>query len=41
MKLYVDATGKQVTVSKDPEPKLDQNGTQRSDKKTGRLMWST
>ena len=41
MKLYVDTTGKQVTVSKDPEPKLDQNGTQRSDKKTGRLMWST
>ena len=41
VKIYVDTTGKQVTVSKDPEPKLDQNGTQRSDKKTGRLMWST
>lgn len=41
MKLYVDTTGKQVTVSKDPEPKKDQNGNQRSEKGTGRLMWST
>ena len=41
MKLYVDTKGKQVTVSKDPEPKKDQNGNQRSDKGTGRLMWST
>ncbi|MGN9913598.1 hypothetical protein ACTMTJ_39305 [Phytohabitans sp. LJ34] len=41
MKLYVDAKGKQVTVSKDPEPKNDQNGNQRSEKGTGRLMWST
>ena len=41
MKLYVDTTGKQVTVSKDPEPKQDQNGTQKSEKGTGRLMWST
>ena len=41
MKLYVDTTGKQVTVSKDTEPKTDQNGNQRSEKGTGRLMWST
>ena len=41
MKLYVDTTGKQVTVSKDPEPKNDQNGSQRSEKGTGRPMWST
>jgi hypothetical protein len=41
VKLYVDTTGKQVTVSKDPEPKNDQNGNQRSEKGTGRLMWST
>ena len=41
MKLYVDTKGKQVTVSKDPEPKKDQNGNQRSDKGTGRLMWAT
>ena len=41
MKLYVDTTGKQVTVSRDPEPKNDQNGSQRSERGTGRLMWST
>lgn len=41
MKLYVDTTGKQVTVSKDTAPKNDQNGNQRSEKGTGRLMWST
>ncbi|HET8662576.1 MAG TPA: hypothetical protein VFM55_26845 [Micromonosporaceae bacterium] len=41
MKLYVDTTGKQVTVSKDPEPKNNQEGHQRSEKGTGRLMWST
>jgi hypothetical protein len=37
----VDTQGKQVTVSRDPEPKNDQNGNQRSEKGTGRLMWST
>ncbi|MFX0593311.1 hypothetical protein [Melissospora conviva] len=41
MKLYVDTTGKQVTVSKASEPKNDQNGNQRSEKGTGRLMWAT
>ena len=41
MKLYVDTTGKQVTVSRDTEPKTDQNGAQRSEKGTGRPMWST
>ena len=41
VKLYVDTTGKQVTVSKPTEPKNDQNGSQRSEKGTGRLMWST
>ncbi len=41
MKLYVDTQGKQVTASKDPEPKNDQNGNQRSEKGTGRPMWST
>lgn len=41
MKLYVDTKSKQVTVSKDPEPKNDQNGNQRSEKGTGRLMWAT
>nr|WP_193599484.1 hypothetical protein [Micromonospora purpureochromogenes] len=32
MKLYVDTTSKQVTASKDPEPKNDQNGNQKSEK---------
>jgi hypothetical protein len=41
MKLYVDVTGKQVSVSRDPEPKKDQNGNQRSERDTGRAMWST
>ncbi|MBG6068154.1 hypothetical protein ACFYL6_13365 [Micromonospora sp. NPDC007208] len=41
MKLYVDTQSKQVQVTKDPEPKNDQNGNQRSEKNTGRLMWST
>jgi hypothetical protein len=41
MKLYVDTSDKQVTVSKAPEPKTDQNGQQRSERGTGRPMWST
>jgi hypothetical protein len=41
MKLYVDTTNKQVTVSKAPEPKTDQNGRQKVEKGTGRPMWST
>nr|WP_240956100.1 hypothetical protein [Micromonospora sp. HNM0581] len=39
--MYVDTQSKQVQVTKDPEPKNDQNGNQRSEKNTGRLMWST
>jgi hypothetical protein len=30
-----------VTVSKDPEEKTDQNGRQRTERGTGRPMWST
>jgi hypothetical protein len=41
MKLYVDTSGKQVTASRDPEPKNDQNGNQRFEKGTNRPMWST
>jgi hypothetical protein len=41
MKLYVDTSAKQVTVSKVPEEKKDQNGRQKSERDTGRLMWST
>jgi hypothetical protein len=41
MKLYVDANGKQVTVTKDPTEKLEQNGRQKVERNTGRPMWST
>ena len=41
MKLYVDANGKQVTVTKDPTEKVEQNGRQKTERNTGRLTWST
>lgn len=41
MKLFVDTTNKQVQVSKDPEEKTDQNGRQKTERDTGRPMWST
>ena len=41
MKLYVDTGSKQVTVTKDPGEKLEQNGRQKTERNTGRLMWST
>ncbi|TYC15828.1 hypothetical protein FXF65_10815 [Actinomadura syzygii] len=41
MKLYVDTSTKQVMVSKDPVEKTDQNGRQRTERDTGRPMWST
>ena len=41
MKLYVDTNSKQVTVTKDPTEKLEQNGRQKTERNTGRLTWST
>ena len=41
MKLIVDTNGKQVTVTKDPTEKLEQNGRQKVERNTGRPMWST
>ncbi|MEU8121319.1 hypothetical protein AB0C21_21645 [Spirillospora sp. NPDC049024] len=41
MKLYVDTSAKQIMVSKDPVEKTDQNGRQRTERNTGRPMWST
>jgi hypothetical protein len=41
MKLYVDTSAKQVTVTKDPVEKTDTNGRQRVERGTGRPMWST
>jgi hypothetical protein len=41
MKLYVDTSTKQVTVSKEASEKTEQNGRQRTERGTGRPMWST
>ena len=41
MKLYVDTSIKQVQVSKDPVEKTEQNGRQKTERGTGRPMWST
>ena len=41
MKIYVDTTGITFQVSMVPKPKVDEKGTQRSEKGTGRPMWST
>src|SRR6266498_1319217 len=42
MKLYVDTNGKQVSVTKDPTEKLvGPNGRQKTERNTGRPMWST
>jgi hypothetical protein len=41
MKLYVDTKDKQVTVSRAPEEKTDQNGKQKFERGTSRPMWST
>jgi hypothetical protein len=41
MKLYVDTSNKQVTVSREAVEKTDQNGRQKSERDTGRPMWST
>src|ERR1700760_4952196 len=42
MKLYVDTSSKQVTVSREAMEKTDgQSGRQKQERGTGRLMWST
>lgn len=41
MKLYIDTSAKQITVTKEPAEKLDQNQRQRMERGTGRPMWST
>jgi len=42
MKLNVDTSMKQVTVTKDPVEKTDgQSGRQKTERGTGRPMWST
>ena len=41
MKLIVDASSKDVSVSRDPVEKTEQNGRQKAERGTGRPMWST
>ena len=41
MKLHIETSAKQVTVTKDPTEKLEQNGRQKTERGTGRPMWST
>lgn len=41
MKLYVDTSNKQVTVTKESVEKTDQNNRQKTERETGRPMWST
>jgi hypothetical protein len=41
MKLYLDTSAKQFTVTLEPVEKKDQNGRQRTERDTGRPMWST
>src|SRR5256885_9463087 len=41
MKLYVDTSNMKFMVTKDPEPRLDDKGAQRTERNTNRLMWQT
>jgi hypothetical protein len=41
MKLYVDISAKNITVSKDPVEKNDQNGRQKTERGKSRPMRST
>jgi hypothetical protein len=41
MKLIVDTMSKDVSVSRDPGEKTEQNGRQKTERGTGRPMWST
>ena len=41
MKLYVDQSGKQFTVTREAVEKTEQNGRQKTERNTGRPMWST
>jgi outer membrane protein assembly factor BamB len=41
MKLFLETSAKQITVTLAPVEKKDQNGRQRTERDTGRPMWST
>lgn len=41
MILTIDIAGKEFQVTRDPSPKLDQQGEQRFNKESGLPMWAT
>ena len=41
MKYYLDTAGMQLTVTREAVEKLDDKGRQKSERDTGRPMWST
>ena len=41
VKIYVDTTGVTFMVARSAQPKVDEKGNQRSERGTGRPMWST
>ena len=41
MKIYVDTTDVTFQVAQKSKPKVDEKGNQRSERGTGRPMWST
>lgn len=41
MKLYIETSAKQVTVTREPAEKMEQNDRQKVERGTGRPMWST
>jgi hypothetical protein len=41
LKLQLDTTGKTMTASMASVPKVDEKGTQKSERGTGRMLWST
>jgi hypothetical protein len=41
MKLHIETNAKQVTVTREPVEKTEQNGRQKVERGTGRPMWST
>jgi hypothetical protein len=41
VKIYVDQTGITFQAAKKSQPKVDEKGNQRTEKGTGRPMWST
>lgn len=41
MKLYIDTDDVEFRVSREPEPKVDNHGIQRTEKSSGAWLWGT